>query len=316
MTDKTIVASQLPSEVGSLFALEVPNAEFRTIPAGAINSLPPEAAVLLTVPAPGEKSLVNAPRPAGWPFGVRWVHLASAGLDQFPPWLFDGPIVTSSPGESAVALAEYSLAAIFVAAKRLPELWIESASQWRYIPVTSVAGTALGIVGFGAIGEALAPRAQALGMNVTALRRSDRPMTAGVERATGLEALFASSDHVVVAAPATVETGGMINRAVLQQAKMGLHLINIARGRLIDDAALLEALGSGRVSRATLDCTDPEPLPAEHPFYRHPKVRLSPHTAAMSADLSIRLARVFAENLRCFRSRAALRNRVDYSRGY
>jgi hypothetical protein len=94
--------------------------------------------------------------------------------------------------------------------------------------------------------------------------------------------LAASCDHLVLAAPSTPQTRHLINAEVLAQARPGLHLINIGRGALVDQVALLEALDAGRLSRATLDVTDPEPLPAGHPLYRHPKVRVSPHTSAIS----------------------------------
>jgi phosphoglycerate dehydrogenase-like enzyme len=119
-----------------------------------------------------------------------------------------------------------------------------------------------------------------------------------------------------LAAPATAQTEGMVNRALLAHAKPGLHLINIARGSLVDDAALLEALDAGRLSLASLDVTHPEPLPAGHPFYGHPRIRLSPHTSVHTAQTRINLAAKFAENLQRFRAGAPLENVVDFARGY
>lgn len=154
----------------------------------------------------------------------------------------------------------------------------------RYLPGLAVR-SALGDLGardfgFGAIGSALAIRAQALGIRVIATNHSGKPFyVPGVERAKSLPALFAESDHVVVAAPATAETHHLVDAQLLSHAKPGLHLINIARGSLVDEQALIAALDAGQLERATLDVSQIEPAPANHPFYSHPKVRLSPHVS-------------------------------------
>ncbi|WP_335339804.1 MULTISPECIES: NAD(P)-dependent oxidoreductase [unclassified Sphingobium] len=184
--------------------------------------------------------------------------------------------------------------------KNLPALWIDSAERWQRQWVPMVAGSALGIVGFGDIGRELTSRALAFGMTVSVLRKSTDPLPDGVHRAADLEELLATCDHVVLAAPATEQTRHMINAETLAKAKPGLHLINVARGSLIDNKALLRALDAGKVGHATLDVTDPEPLPKEHRFYTHPRVRLSPHTAAASIDMMNKLAKQFVENVKRF----------------
>jgi phosphoglycerate dehydrogenase-like enzyme len=178
-----------------------------------------------------------------------------------------------------------------------------------------VAGTTLGIIGFGSIAEALAPRAQALGMTVIATRRTEAPFAVpGVTR-VDTDTLFATADHVVLAAPLTPETRHLVDTRRLALAKPGQHLINIARGGLIDDAALLASLDRGHIT-ATLDVTEPEPLPAGHPFYTHPRVRLSPHTSVATPGTRAALAQRFSENLDRYRAGLALANIVDLSRGY
>ncbi|KQV56891.1 MULTISPECIES: D-isomer specific 2-hydroxyacid dehydrogenase family protein [unclassified Caulobacter] len=314
---RIVVASQLPDVFNSVFAQHVADADIVAVPPGLAAPLPPKARVLVAAPFRKAGGILPGQPPPGWPFDVRWVQLVSVGIDFYPDWLFEGPVVTSARGSSAVALAEFALAAILVEAKRLPDIWIDQASHWAPRQLKLVAGSTLGLVGFGAIGEALAPRAQALGINVLAVRRSDAPIpVAGVERVADLKTLFERSDHVVLAAPATPQTERIVNRDLLLHAKPGLHLINIARGALIDDEALLAALDEGRVGRASLDVTFPEPLPEGHPFYVHPKVRLSPHTSVHTPDTRINLATQFAENLARFRSGAPLADVVDLSRGY
>ena len=313
---RLVIASQLNETFNATLAEHVPHVDILPVPTGAPVALPKEAEILIAAPFRKAGGALPAP-PAGWPFDLRWVQLVSVGIDFYPDWLFDGPVVTCARGSSDVALAEFALAAIFSAAKRLPGIWIDRAERWAPTPLAIVEGQTLGIVGFGSIGQALEPKALALGMKVLAVRRSDQPIpTPNVERIASVGELFERSDHIVLAAPATPATEHLVNRAVLAHAKPGLHLINIARGALIDDAALLEALDDGRVAQASLDVTHPEPLPSGHPYYTHPRVRLSPHTSVHTPQTRINLAAKFADNLSRFHQGAPLDDVVDVIRGY
>lgn len=306
--------SQLPEPFTTSIAGGVPDLDITHIPRGAPDNLPHDARILLAAPfsRPGD---LPAARPAGWPFAIDWIQLVSVGIDFYPPWLFEGPVVTTARGSSSLALAEFALAAIFAHAKRLPEIWIDTPDRWASTPLTAVAGTTLGIIGFGSIAEALAPRAQALGMTVIATRRTEMPFPIpGIAR-VDTDTLFATADHIVLAAPLTPDTHHLVDRRRLALAKPGQHIINIARGALIDDTALLAALDAGQVT-ATLDVTTPEPLPAGHPFYTHPRVRLSPHTAVATPATRAALARHFTENLDSYRAGRPLANIVDLQRGY
>lgn len=310
-----IVASQLDPKVNALLAQRTGLA-VRDVAPGPLTELPQGAGVLFALPAPKGQSLLDVPAPRGWS-DVQWVQLASVGIDYYPGWLFDGPVVTSARGTASIAIAEYVLAAIFTAAKRIPEIWLEHASDWRRIQLGLVQGTTLGLYGFGSIGQALAQRALALGIKVIALRRSHTPFEVdGVERVDSLEQLVARSDHLVLAAPSTPDTRHAINRATLACAKPNLHLINIARGNLVDHQALLDALDEGKLALATLDVTDPEPLPAGHAFYRHARVRLSPHISPSTDQIVPALIDKFVLNLDRFRSGQPLADVVDTARGY
>lgn len=310
-----IVASQFDPKVNALLAQRTGLA-VRDVAPGPLTELPPGADVLFALPAPKGQSLLHVPAPRGWS-DVQWVQLASVGIDYYPDWLFDGPVVTSARGTASTAIAEYVLAAIFTAAKRIPEIWLEQASDWRRIQLGLVQGSTLGLYGFGSIGQALAQRALALGIKVIALRRSDAPFEVdGVERVDTLEQLVARSDHLVLAAPSTPDTRHAINRDSLARAKPNLHLINIARGNLVDHQALLDALDDGKLALATLDVTDPEPLPAGHAFYRHPRVRLSPHISPSTDQIVPALIDKFVLNLDRFRSGQPLADVVDTARGY
>lgn len=254
--------------------------------------------------------------PPGWPYGLKWVQVVSSGIDFYPRWFFDGPPVSTSRGSAAENIAEFALAAIFTAAKRLPDIWVHDA-QWNFSALAPLKGSTLGILGFGAIGRSLAIKAHALGIKVLALRQSQTPFDVeGIEAARDIHALFSRSDHLVLAAPLTEATRHIVNSTVLASAKPGLHLINIARGGLLDQDALLGALDSGLIGLASLDVTEPEPLPDGHPFYTHPRVRLSPHTSAISSNSRYEIADSFLANLERFLAGRVPENLANVQRGY
>jgi phosphoglycerate dehydrogenase-like enzyme len=295
----------------------VPDISIVPIPRGVPDDLPHDAIALFAAPNFALRDVATATQPPGWPHRLRWVQLISAGADAYPRWLFDGPTVTCARGPSAEPIAEYALAAIFAAVKNFPDLWVHAAGDWRQKRVGTVAGGTLGIAGFGAIGQALARKALPFGLRVLAWRRTATPMEIpGVERAADLPDLLRRSDHLVLALPATPATKYLITAAMLAHAKPGLHLINIARGTLIETDALIPALDQGLLSRVTLDATDPEPLPEQHPLYTHPRVFISPHSSMGTPDVLERLADKVADNVVRFRNHTPLTDIVDVERGY
>jgi phosphoglycerate dehydrogenase-like enzyme len=250
--------------------------------------------------------------------GVRWIHTIGTGVDRFPLGVVGDRILTCSRGASAIPIAEWVLAMLLAFEKQLPGSWIhEPVERWNQAELGGLAGRTLGLLGLGGIGSAVAKRALPFEMRVLALRRSPGPSAlAGVEMARDLGELLAASDHLVIAASATAETQHLIGREALRAARPGLHLVNIARGALVDQEALREALDSGHVARASLDVCDPEPLPAGHWLYTHPRVRLSPHISWSAPGALPRLFATFRENLRRFRAGEPLEGRVDLERGY
>ncbi|MCO7608794.1 D-isomer specific 2-hydroxyacid dehydrogenase family protein [Pseudomonas chlororaphis] len=311
----TRIASQLDEAFNQQLRQSLPGVEVLSLPRGLPSDLPGDIQVLLAAP---HADFRDAPEPpAGWPFGLQFVQLVTSGLDYFPRWLFARLPVASARGSTAESIAEFALAAIFAAAKDLPQVWIDGAEHWRQRPLASVAGSTLGLFGFGSIARELAPKAQALGMQVLALRRSAQPFEVpGVEAVADLHELFARADHLLLAVPLTEQTRRIIDADVLAAAKPGLHLINIARGALIDQSALLQALETGRIGLASLDVADPEPLPAGHAFYRHPRIRLSPHTSANSPRVYLNIARLLGRNLQRWGDGLPLENPVEIQRGY
>lgn len=297
--------------------------------------LPPDVAdavEVVTVPMRGElpddlsgEALISV---AGWAEnlhevlarGVRWVHFASTGVDNVPfDELPDGLLITNSRGASAVPIAEWTLAVMLAFEKHLPETWIhEPPENWRADPhLGTLHGRRLGIVGFGSIGQALATRALAFGTEVRGMRRTDAPSPVdGVAMVPTLPEVLDGADHVVIAAPLTEATHHLIDADALALMKPGVHLVNIARGGLVDQDALRVALDDGRVAMASLDAVDPEPLPAGHWLFDHPKVRLSAHDSWSWPGAYDVILQRFAVNLRAFLADEPLPDLVDPTQGY
>jgi phosphoglycerate dehydrogenase-like enzyme len=283
-----------------------------------------EANVLLTFSSAWWKA--PSEPPAGWPFNLRWLQLASAGADALPRWAYNGLTVTCSRGITARPIAEYVMNVLLDREKKLDTvrvhrradaLRLRDENLWRATSMASLSGQTLALVGLGAVGQQIARLANAFGMRVTATRRRDQPTALDfVELRHDVIALVRDADHLVVCAALTPETDGIVNAAVFEAAKPGLHVINIARGRLIDHTALLHALDQGRVGYATLDVTEPEPLPDGHPLYTHANARLTPHVAWFSADHHDRLTGKILDNLSHFARGEPLDDIVDPRYGY
>jgi phosphoglycerate dehydrogenase-like enzyme len=250
--------------------------------------------------------------------GVHWVHSLSTGIDRFPlEALPDDVTLTCSRGASAVPIAEFVLAAMLAFEKQLPDVWVHDPPEhWAMAKLGGLEGRTLGLIGAGGIATEVARRALAFGMRVCFVRRTDAPAPlAGMQRC-GLSEVLAAADHLVVAAPSTAATRHLLDPGALAGVKPGVHVVNVSRGRLIDQAALLEALDDGRVARATLDVADPEPLPSGHPLYGHPRVRLSPHVSWSAPGALGRLLDRFLDNLRSYIAGAPLAGVVDRVAGY
>ncbi|MDG2303241.1 MAG: D-2-hydroxyacid dehydrogenase [Candidatus Binatia bacterium] len=250
---------------------------------------------------------------------LKWIHSVGAGVDG---WVAAGVsadrvFVTNSSGLGARSIAEFVLG-------RLLQIWknlrgLEAAQrehEWVGAHGRTFGGTTMGIVGLGAIGEEVAIRARAFGVRVLALKRSYRPgMTSPVaDELFGpgdLHAMVARCDTVVVAAPHTPETEGLIDAEALAAMPQGSVLVNVARGPLVDSAALLEAMRSGHLGAAVLDVFDEEPLPASSPFWDLPNTYVSPHGAVAVDRYMEDLFELFAENLRRYATGEPMRNRVD-----
>jgi phosphoglycerate dehydrogenase-like enzyme len=252
--------------------------------------------------------------------GVQWVQLSGTGVDKVPTRLFEGRIVTCARGASAVPISEWVMATMLAFAKRLAETKLAEPPQYWNFPkptLDRVEGATLGIVGLGGIGSAIAARALAFGMRVRALRRTDAPSpVVGVEVVRTLEELLSNADHVVLAAPATARTRHLIDSDAFAAMKKGVHLVNIARGALIDQDALRRALDDGTVAMASLDTVDPEPLPAGHWLYAHPRVLLTAHISWYTPQLLESAVEILVENIGRYERGEPLLHVVDPDEGY
>jgi phosphoglycerate dehydrogenase-like enzyme len=266
-----------------------------------------EAEILLTLPwgAPNLADVLAR--------GVKWVHAYGTGVNGFPFELLKGIPMSCSRGASATAISEWVIAVLLAAEKQLPQTWIsEPPERWNIAGLGTLADSRLALIGFGGIAQAIAQRALPFGMKVKALRRTQaKSPIADVEIVTSLEELLGDADHVVVAAPETPATRHLLNDVTFGLMKPGAHVVNIARGGLVDQAALAHALDSGQVGLATLDCVDPEPLPEGHWLFTHPRVRLSAHISWSSPQSHSGLMDRFIENLGRYRRGEALEYLVD-----
>lgn len=260
--------------------------------------------------------------PAELPDAVRWVQLPSAGVEK---WVDAGVIDgkrqwTSAAGAYALPVAEHAMMLLLAGIRRFPDM--VGATTWKkeqlWSQVGTLAGSTVAIIGCGSIGRALIPMLSAMGASVVAVNRSGRAVD-GAERTIAADdavSVWSQADHFIIAAPATDATRHLVGAEQFAGMRPHSWVVNVARGGLIDDDALLEALEAGQLAGAALDVTDPEPLPEGHPFWEHPHVIITPHVANPLAALKENLRLRVAENLSRFAYNEPLLGAVDIQRGY
>jgi len=256
---------------------------------------------------------------------VRWVHSRSAGLDSllFPELVESPAPLTNGTGVFSPSLGEFALGAILYFAKDFRRMIRNQiAGRWEQFDITEITGQTVGIVGYGDIGRAVATRVRAMGMRVLAVKRHGPPLNSVdplVDQIYSPEQrieMISRCDYIVASAPLTPETRGMIGEAEFAAMKPSAVVINVGRGPVIDEDAMLKALTAGRIKGAGLDVFTHEPLPDGHPFYRLENVLLSPHCADHTPDWLEQAMRFFLENFERFRKGEPLRNVVDKKLGY
>ncbi len=250
--------------------------------------------------------------------GVAWVQLPGTGIDHYHPDLLSLPLVTCARGASAVPIAEYVFACLLAHGRRFPETWLtEAPRHWNFQSTACLAGQTLGLVGFGGIGQRVATLALAFDMEVVAVRRTNRPSeVAGVSMVNSVTEMIGSLDHLVLCAPSTPATFHLVDDDLLADSRPGLHLVNVARGALVDQDALRRALDDGRVGRASLDVCDPEPLPDGHWLYGHEKVFLTPHSSWTGQGFLTGTIDLFCANLRRYEAGEELVGLINLDEQY
>jgi phosphoglycerate dehydrogenase-like enzyme len=261
---------------------------------------------------------------------LRWIHTSAASVAplMFPELIASPVLVTNGRGTHSEAMGEHTIGAMLMFARKL-HLARDAQNRREWIPDAlfrdppafgGLAGSTVGIVGLGSIGSAIATKARGLGMRVLAVRRrpaSGDPAPAheqwGPER---LHELIERADWLVLAPPLTAQTRGMIGRAEIARMRPNAVLVNLGRGSLVDEPALIEALAEGRIAGAALDVFQQEPLPRESPLWTMPNVIVTPHVSGFGPEYWDRVMELFRRNLRAFLDGRPLENVVDKQAGY
>ncbi len=255
------------------------------------------------------------------PDAVEWVALKTAGIEDFlDAGLLDNRRVwTNAAGFYAENVAEHALALLLAGLRQINTAVARHWDKERIdTSVRSLHGSTVAIVGAGGIGASLGPRLKACGARVVAVNRSGRdvPGADEVRRSSELDSVWSSVDHVVLAAPSTAKTRHMINAETLAALPNHAWVVNIARGPLVDEAALYRALVDGEIAGAALDVTDPEPPAEDHPLWSLPNVIITPHVANPASGLTREMAPWLAENVRRFAAGEELISVVTPGRDY
>lgn len=260
---------------------------------------------------------------------LKWIHSPAAAVHQlmYPELINSRVLLTNSTGVHGPVVAEHAIAVLLALAKRLPQamhyqarkIWAQEL-LWNEQPrPREVAGATVLVVGMGGIGREFAVRAKALGMKVIAIRENLAKGPGPADEVYGLaqiDELLPKADFVLLCTPVTPATTGIINQERLHKMKFGSYLINVARGPLIDDRALVEALQQQRIAGAALDVFTEEPLPEDSPYWSLDNVLITPHTAAVTEKLWERHYELIVENLNRLLADKPLLNEVDKRRGY
>lgn len=256
---------------------------------------------------------------------VRWIHTRAAGLDNllFPELIASPAVLTNGSGVFSQSLGEFALGSILYFAKDFRRM-IRNQIEGRWVPfdVVEVSGQTVGIVGYGDIGRAIATRVRAMGMRVLGMTRrgpllyNTDPLVNQIFAPANRIQMISQCDYIVVAAPLTPETRGLIGEAEFAAMKPDAVVINVGRGPVIDEGALIRALSEKRIKGAALDVFDSEPLPPDHSFFRLENVLLSPHCADHTPDWLDAAMRFFLDNFERYRKREPLLNIVEKQLGY
>jgi phosphoglycerate dehydrogenase-like enzyme len=260
---------------------------------------------------------------------LKWIHSTAAGVAQlmYPELRDSGIVVTNPSGVFSPPMAEHTMGLLLALARNFPDsARHQDRSHWGQQDIwdkpqrlTELSGQVLLIAGFGSIGRELAKRARAFDLRVWGVTRSGKGDTTHAEKivpASQLEETLPHADYVVIAAPETSETRHLIGAPQIKRMKPGARLVNVGRGSLLDEAALIHALESGALGGAALDVTSVEPLLPESPLWKAPNLFITPHTSAVSDRLWQRETALLMDLLERWFDGREMFNQIDFARGY
>jgi phosphoglycerate dehydrogenase-like enzyme len=260
---------------------------------------------------------------------LRWIHSPAAAVNQFmfPEIVNRDIVITNAREVHGPVVAEHVIALIFALAKKIPQsavlqqhhIWGQQILWDEQPRIREVAGATLGMVGLGSIGRAVVRSAKVLGMHVIAVREHPEKGSEGADQVVPpaqIDEVFRQADYIVLAAPVTATTTAVANAERLALMKPDACLINVGRGPLVDEPALIQALRNNKIGGAALDVFPTEPLAADSPLWEVPNLLITPHTAALTAKLWERHYALFSENLRRYLGGQSLLAVVDKRKGY
>jgi phosphoglycerate dehydrogenase-like enzyme len=252
---------------------------------------------------------------------LRWIQCTGAGIEHLLPGReqLRDVVVTNARGIHADVMADYTFGAMVMLQWNFPRLFREQqARRWQHRFTEPLAGKTIGVIGLGSIGREIARRGPGFGMTVLGVKRSPGPVE-GVSRVVGpdrVREVLPACDFVVLVLPGTAQTRHLVGEPELRAMKRTASLINIGRGSVVDEPALVRALQGGWIAGAALDVFEQEPLPAESPLWAMENVIITPHIAGEPAGYDRRVMEIFADNLARWTKGDPLRNVVDLDRGY
>lgn len=287
--------------------------------AGALADGLQDAEVLVTHTAALAGALADGLPPSP---RLKMIYVTSAGLDKLAPfdWLPEGVALLNNRGTHAAKAGEYGLMALLMLINRMPaSIGAQRDGAWRQVLGSVLAGHRVVFVGLGTLGGSAAVHAHGLGMQVTGVRTTAEPHPAchTVVATEALDSVLPQAEILYLATPLTPATQGLLSRERIAMLPKGAGLVNVGRGGLVDQEAVMDALDSGQLGGAVLDVFDPEPLPPGHRMWRTSNVIVTPHNSADDPNTyNERSLEILFDNLRAHKAGAAMPNRFDIARGY
>lgn len=253
--------------------------------------------------------------------GLRWIHTGSVGVDHIltPAFLKTEITLTNAAGIGAVSIAEWTVAAMLALQKGLRQVFEQQAARkWEKIERDELSGGRVIILGAGRVATEIATRLRSFGLRLICVRRQRQPhpLFDETQHISNLPELVRNADWIIITLPLTAETRGLVNEQLLRNVPRSCRLVNVARGEIVDEAALLAALQEGRLGGAALDVFAQEPLPSSHPFWSAPELIVIPHASGNSPQVRAKRVELFGENLRRYVKGQPLLNVVNVAAGY